>query len=237
MDNTQKIIEMKQRVFQANLALPKHGLIKLTWGNVSEIDRQLGVIVIKPSGVSYAEMTVEDMVVTDLTGQPLATDSLRPSSDMDTHVALYQTFEEVNAIVHTHSTEAVKWAQAGRDIPAYGTTHADTFYGPVPCTRQLTAEEVENAYELATGQVIIETFQQRQIDPLACPAVIVYGHGPFTWGETVEKAVQNSIVLDEVAAMALGTEALNPHKEPIEGYLIDKHYFRKHGVAAYYGQG
>lgn len=236
MDNTQKITAMKQRVFQANLALPDHGLIKLTWGNVSEIDRELGVIVIKPSGVSYDKMTAEDMVVTDLEGKPLAADSLNPSSDMATHAVLYQAFEGVNAIVHTHSTQAVKWAQAGRDIPAYGTTHADTFYGPVPCTRQLTAEEVDSAYELETGNVIIETFRKRNIDPLACPAVIVYGHGPFTWGETAEKAVQNSIVLDEVAEMALGTELLNPHKGPIEDYLLDKHYFRKHGANAYYGQ-
>lgn len=236
MERTQKIAAMKQRVYEANLALPNHGLIKLTWGNVSEIDRDLGVIVIKPSGVSYDGMTAEDMVVTDLQGQPLTEDSLNPSSDMATHAALYQAFEGVNAIVHTHSTQAVKWAQAGRDIPAYGTTHADTFYGPVPCTRQLTQTEVEEAYELETGKVIIETFQERKIDPLACPAVIVNGHGPFTWGETPEKAVQNSIVLDEVAEMALGTELLNPHKGSIESYLLDKHYYRKHGAGAYYGQ-
>ncbi len=236
MNREQIILEMKQRVFEANLALPKEGLIKLTWGNVSEINRKLGVIVIKPSGVSYDTMCAEEMVVTDLNGNPLEQDSLNPSSDLATHVVLYKNFEKIGAIVHTHSTNAVKWAQARRDIPAYGTTHADTFYGSIPCTRQLTREEIESEYEKETGKVIVETFKKRNIEPLACPAVIVYGHGPFTWGETVEKAVQNSVVLDEVASMALGTEQLKPTITAIDSYLLDKHYYRKHGINAYYGQ-
>ncbi|WP_440897279.1 L-ribulose-5-phosphate 4-epimerase [Amphibacillus sp. Q70] len=236
MDRKKAIQEMKQRVYEANLELPKQGLIKLTWGNVSEVDRELGVIVIKPSGVSYDIMKVEDMVVIDLEGNLLEEDSLNPSSDLATHVVLYKHFKAINAIVHTHSMQAVKWAQARRDIPAYGTTHADTFYGPIPCTRQLTREEIETAYELETGNVIVETFKERAIDPLACPAVVVYGHGPFTWGETAEKAVLNSIILDEVAEMASGTEILNAKIDPIDSYLLDKHYYRKHGDNAYYGQ-
>lgn len=236
MDRKKAIQEMRQRVFKANLELPKQGLIKLTWGNVSEVDRELGVIVIKPSGVSYDIMKIDDMVVTDLEGNLLEGNSLKPSSDLATHVALYKQFKDINAVVHTHSTQAVKWAQARRDIPAYGTTHADTFYGSIPCTRQLTKEEIETAYELETGNVIVETFKERDIDPLACPAVIVYGHGPFTWGETTEKAVLNSIALDEVAEMALGTEILNAKIDPIDSYLLDKHYYRKHGDNAYYGQ-
>lgn len=236
MNKTKQITEMKQRVFDANLTLPKEGLIKLTWGNVSEVNRESEVIVIKPSGVSYDTMKVDDMVVTDLEGNLLEKNSLKPSSDLPTHVVLYKNFLEINAIVHTHSTNAVKWAQARRDIPAYGTTHADTFYGPVPCTRQLTQAEIEQAYELETGNVVVETFRQRKIDPMACPAALVYGHGPFTWGETPEKAVQNSIVLDELATMALGTEELNSNIAPIDTYLLDKHYYRKHGKNAYYGQ-
>lgn len=237
MNKKQQIIAMKQRVFEANLALPKEGLIKLTWGNVSEVNRELEIIVIKPSGVSYDIMQADDMVITDLEGVPLEKKSLTPSSDIATHAVLYKNFAGVNAIVHTHSTNAVKWAQARRDIPAYGTTHADTFYGPIPCTRQLTQAEIERAYELETGNVITETFYKRNIDPLACPAVIVYGHGPFVWGENTGKAVQNSIVLDEVANMALGTEELNTDIDSIDKYLLNKHYYRKHGESAYYGQG
>lgn len=236
MNREEVIQEMKQRVFEANLTLPKLGLIKLTWGNVSEVNRELGIIVIKPSGVSYDKMKAEDMVVTNLEGNLLDGNGLYPSSDTATHAVLYKHFEEVNAIVHTHSTHAVKWAQARRDIPVYGTTHADTFYGSVPCTRQLTKVEIETAYEVETGNVIVETFKERGIDPLACPAVIVYGHAPFVWGETTEKAVQNSIVLEEVAEMALGTEVLNTKIDPIDSYLLDKHYYRKHGEKAYYGQ-
>ncbi|MDH6363933.1 L-ribulose-5-phosphate 4-epimerase [Enterococcus sp. PF1-24] len=234
--NREAIIQgMKERVFAANLALPEAGLVKLTWGNASEINRELGVIVIKPSGVPYKTMKAADMVVTDLAGNLLA-EGLNSSSDLPTHVVLYQHFEKVNAVIHTHSKHAVMWAQAGRDIPAYGTTHADTFYGAVPCTRQLTVAEVERAYEMETGKVIVETFNDRQLDPLAIPAVIVRGHGPFTWGETLAKAVDNSIVLDEVAEMAYMNEIIQPHCETIPQYLLDKHYFRKHGPGAYYGQ-
>lgn len=226
---------MKERVFQANLQLPAWGLVKLTWGNVSEINRELGVIVIKPSGVAYQNMQVEDMVVTDLAGNVLV-GNLRPSSDLATHVVLYQEMPSISAIVHTHSTNAVIWAQAGRDLPAYGTTHADTFYGQVPCTRPLSVTEVHQAYETHTGQVIVETFQERELNPDEVPGVLVYGHGPFTWGNTPEKAVENSLILDEVAQMARETEAINPAVTSIPQYLLDKHYLRKHGAKAYYGQ-
>ena len=226
---------MKERVFAANLALPDAGLVKLTWGNVSEINREADLIVIKPSGVPYDQMKICDMVVTDLDGK-IVEDGLKPSSDLATHVELYKAFNEINSVVHTHSKNAVMWAQAGRGIPAYGTTHADTFYGVVPCTRQLTSEEVASAYELETGKVIVETFKEKIIDPLAVPGVLVYGHGPFTWGETPKKAVENSIVLDEIAEMASLTEAVNHEVLPIPQYLLDKHYFRKHGANAYYGQ-
>jgi L-ribulose-5-phosphate 4-epimerase len=235
MDN-ELIKEMKARVFAANLALPEAGLVKLTWGNVSEINRQAGIIVIKPSGVPYASMTAEEMVVTDLEGELLEA-GLKPSSDLATHVQLYKAFNTINAVVHTHSKNAVMWAQAGRNIPAYGTTHADTFYGEVPCTRQLTSTEIMSNYELETGKVIVETFNEKAIDPAAVPGVLVYGHGPFTWGATPQKAVENSIVLDEIAEMACVTEVVNQHIDPIPQYLLDKHYFRKHGAHAYYGQG
>nr|MBO1352395.1 L-ribulose-5-phosphate 4-epimerase [Enterococcus sp. DIV0212c] len=227
--------EMKERVFSANLALPEAALVKLTWGNVSEINREAGVIVIKPSGVPYSTMEACHMVVTDLDGAVLEA-GLKPSSDLATHVQLYKAFKEINAVVHTHSKHAVMWAQSGREIPAYGTTHADTFYGVVPCTRQLTSEEVASAYELETGKVIVEAFNEKNIDPLAVPGVLVYGHGPFTWGKTPQKAVENSIVLDEVAEMACATEIVNDRIQPIPQYLLDKHFFRKHGTNAYYGQ-
>ncbi|MGX7264352.1 L-ribulose-5-phosphate 4-epimerase [Enterococcus crotali] len=236
MTNKMLIEEMKARVFAANLALPEAGLVKLTWGNVSEINREAGIIVIKPSGVPYNVMQVQDMVVTDLNGKPLEEAGLRPSSDLATHVELYKTFKEINSVVHTHSKNAVMWAQAGREIPAYGTTHADTFYGVVPCTRQLTAAEVDSEYELETGKVIVETFKDRSINPLAVPGVLVYGHGPFTWGQTPQKAVENSVVLDEIAEMACITEVVNDSILPIPQYLLDKHFFRKHGINAYYGQ-
>lgn len=232
----QIITEMQYRVWQANLALAKANLVVLTWGNASEINRDLGVIVIKPSGVPYEAMTADQMVVTDLAGNVLAEGALNPSSDLPTHVYLYQHFSGINGIVHTHSKYAVMWAQSGRAIPAYGTTHADTFYGSIPCTRQLTQAEVETAYERDTGKVIVERFKNEHIDPLAVPGVLTIGHGPFTWGGTVEKAVENAIVLDEVAHMAVFTELLNPHHDLLPSYLLDKHYFRKHGKHAYYGQ-
>lgn len=237
MSNRETIIQaMKERVFHANLQLPEWGLVQLTWGNASEVNRELGVIVIKPSGVDYKEMKAEQMVVTDLDGKPLE-DGLRPSSDLPTHVVLYREFPEVNAVVHTHSKYAVTWAQAGRDLPCYGTTHADTFYGPVPLTRHLTQEEVEAAYEVNTGEVIAETFKERGLDPLAVPGVLVQGHGPFTWGPNIKKAIENSLVLDEVCHMGLVTEQINPNAKPLPQYVLDKHYFRKHGANAYYGQG
>lgn len=227
--------QMKERVFRANLALPESGLVKLTWGNVSEINRELEVIVIKPSGVVYDQMKAEDMVVVDLTGKKLE-DGLNPSSDLPTHLELYSAFETIGSVVHTHSKNAVIWAQAGKALPAYGTTHADTFYGKVPCTRQLTKEEVENDYEINTGKVIVETFKKQKLDPIAVPGVLVYGHGPFTWGESTKKAVENSIVLDEIAEMALNMPQVSTEVMPIPQYLLDKHYFRKHGSHAYYGQ-
>lgn len=236
MLNQQRIDEMKERVFEANQALPQLGLVKLTWGNVSEIDRELGIIVIKPSGVDYAEMKKEQMVVTDLKGNILEEKSLRPSSDLATHIVLYEKMAGIHSIVHTHSTHAVMWAQAGREVPAYGTTHADTFYGSIPCTRQLTEKEVQEAYEVHTGKVIVETFLKEKKEAVDVPGVLVFGHGPFTWGETAKKAVQNSLVLEEVCKMARQTEELNAKVEPIPQYLLDKHYYRKHGKNAYYGQ-
>lgn len=234
---SEKIInEMKQRVYDGNLQLPKWGLVKLTWGNVSEVNRDLGVIVIKPSGVDYDSMTVDQMVVTDLEGNLIGEDSLKASSDLATHVHLYKEFPAVNSVTHTHSLNAVTWAQAGRDLPVYGTTHADAFYGPVPNTRQLTEAEVEEAYELNTGKVIVETFTERDIDPLAVPGVLVNGHGPFSWGETVQDSVENSYILDEICHMATLTEQNMSDDNQLPQYVLDKHYFRKHGKNAYYGQ-
>lgn len=237
MSREEIIAAMKQRVFEANLELPQYGLVKLTWGNVSEINRELGVIVIKPSGIKYDKMQADQMVVTDLAGQALAEDSLNPSSDLPTHVVLYQAFDHVSAIVHTHSTNSVMWAQAGRDLPAYGTTHADAFYGKIPCTRQLTEKEVKEAYEVNTGHVIVETFRERNLNANEVPGVLVYGHGPFTWGDTPMKAVENSLILDEICLMAKENEQINPNICEIPQYLLDKHYYRKHGAQAYYGQG
>ncbi|MFI3886402.1 L-ribulose-5-phosphate 4-epimerase [Streptococcus parauberis] len=227
--------EMRQRVCDANKSLPDHGLVKFTWGNVSEICRELGRIVIKPSGVDYELLTPENMVVTDLDGNILEGD-LNPSSDLPTHVQLYKAWEDIQAIVHTHSTEAVGWAQAGRDIPFYGTTHADYFYGPIPCARSLSANEVEIAYEKETGTVILEEFNNRGINPSSVPGIVVRNHGPFTWGQTPEQAVYHSVVLEEVAKMDRFTEQINPRVEPAPSYIMDKHYLRKHGPNAYYGQ-
>ena len=227
--------ELKEKVFKANLDLVKNNLVVLTWGNVSGIDREKGLVVIKPSGVSYDDMKACDMVVVDLDGN-VVEGNLRPSSDTITHIELYKKYESLGGIVHTHSTFATSWAQAKRDIPSYGTTHADTFYGPVPCTRKLSNEEIKTEYERNTGFVIIETLENRNIEILSVPGIIVGSHGPFSWGETPDKAVSNAVVLEEVAKMALITESLNKDITPIEKELQDKHYFRKHGENAYYGQ-
>jgi len=223
--------ELKKQVYTANLNLVKHGLVLFTWGNVSGIDREKGLIVIKPSGVSYDAMKTEDMVVVDFANN-IVEGILKPSSDALTHIELYKAFP-IGGIVHTHSTYAVAWAQALKAIPAMGTTHADHFYGEIPCTRILTREEVDCGYEKETGTVIIETF--KNIDPLHVPGVLVGNHGPFAWGANAEKAVYNAVVLEEVARMALLTMQLGNEK-PIKQYLLDKHFNRKHGKNAYYGQ-
>ena len=226
---------LKQEVFETNLGLVRHGLVILTWGNASAITPDRKYVVIKPSGVDYAAMTADQMVVVDLEGNTVEGD-LRPSSDLATHLELYRRFEGVNAVIHTHSRYATAMAQAERDIPCYGTTHADHFYGPVPCTRPLTAGEIGEAYEHNTGRVIVETFRTRELDPEAVPGVLVCKHGPFAWGKTSAKALENAVVLDEVAHMALLTEQYAPQVQPAPQHLQDKHYFRKHGKNAYYGQ-
>ena len=227
--------ELRQRVLDANLLLPRYGLVTLTWGNVSEIDRQRGLVAIKPSGVGYDILRAEDIVVVDLEGAPVA-GTLRPSSDLATHLVLYQRFPEIGGIVHTHSRYATAFAQAERGIPCYGTTHADYFYGEVPCTRALAPEELAESYEKNTGKVIADTFDAREIDPMAVPAALVCKHGPFTWGCDAAKAVENALVQEEVAHMAILTERLSPDVTPAPQELLDKHYFRKHGKNAYYGQ-
>lgn len=227
--------ELRRQVWAANRDLPRRGLVTLTWGNVSGIDRASGLVVIKPSGVEYDELTPENLVVVDLDGH-VEEGTLRPSSDTATHLELYKAFPAVGGIVHTHSTHATAWAQARRDLPCYGTTHADTFYGPVPCTRQLTPAEVQNEYEKHTGTVIVETFRERGIDAAAVPGVLCACHGPFTWGGDAAKAVENAVILEEVARMALLTRQVDPAAVPAPQYLQDKHYHRKHGPGAYYGQ-
>lgn len=227
--------KLKEDVFLANLELVKNNLVVLTWGNVSGIDRESGYIVIKPSGVSYDSMKAQDMVVVDLDGNVVEGD-LSPSSDTKTHIELYKKYKEIGGVVHTHSTYATAWSQGKRAIPSYGTTHADTFYGEIPCTRLLTKEEIEEDYEKNTGLVIIETFEEGNINPLEVPGVIVASHAPFTFGENPKKAVVNSIILEEISKMALFTEQINSKSEEIEKYLEDKHYLRKHGANAYYGQ-
>lgn len=223
---------LKEVVFKANLNLVKHGLVLFTWGNVSGIDREKGLVVIKPSGVSYDVMKAEDMVVIDFDNN-IVEGYLKPSSDSLTHIGLYKAFPEIGSIVHTHSTYAVAWAQALKAIPAMGTTHADHFYGEIPCTRILTPEEVDRGYEKETGLVIVETFNN--MNPLHVPGVLVGNHGPFAWGTNAEKAVYNAVVLEEVARMALLTLQLG-NEYPIKQYLLDKHFNRKHGKNAYYGQ-
>lgn len=227
--------EWKKTVCDANLRLVEYGLVILTWGNVSAITPDRSYVIIKPSGVDYAAMRPEQMVVTDLEGRVVEGD-LRPSSDLMTHLELYRAFPQVGAVVHTHSRYATALAQAEQDLPCYGTTHADTFYGPVPCTRHLTQQEVEEAYERNTGVVIAETFRQRGMDPEAVPGVLVCKHGPFAWGKDCRKAVENALILEETARMACLTRLFNPQAQPAPQYLLDKHYFRKHGANAYYGQ-
>ena len=227
--------ELKLAVLDANLLLPEYDLVTFTWGNVSAIDRESGLVVIKPSGVEYDEMSADDMVVVDLDGK-VVEGRYKPSSDTPTHVALYKAFPEVGGIVHTHSRWATSFAQAGCGIPAFGTTHADTFYGEIPCTRKMTAEEIKGEYELETGNVIIETFRDRNIDPIAVPAVLVNSHGPFIWGKDAAEAAHNAVVLEEVAFMALHARMLNPGLGTMQSELLDKHYLRKHGKNAYYGQ-
>ena len=222
-------------VLEANLALPKAGLVVFTWGNVSGIDRSRGIIVIKPSGIPYDGMKEEHLVILDLDGK-IISGKFKPSSDTETHLEIYRSFAEVGGIVHTHSRWATIWAQACKGIPAYGTTHADYFYGEIPCTRKLTEEEINGPYELNTGKVIVETFLTRKINPAAIPGVVVAGHGPFAWGKDAADAVHNAIVMEECAMMAIHTQQVNPQIQPLEQELMDRHYLRKHGKNAYYGQ-
>lgn len=224
--------ELKEKVFRSNLDLVKHGLVIFTWGNVSAIDRKSGLVVIKPSGVDYAEMTVDDMVVVDLDGK-VVEGKLRPSSDMPTHVALYKAFTEIGGVVHTHSTYATAWAQAGKDIPNIGTTHADYFHEAIPCTESMTADEVGGQYELETGYVIIKRFEG--MNPVHTPGVLVKNHGPFSWGKDAADAVHNAVVMEQVAKMAYIAYGVNPNLT-MNPLLVEKHFNRKHGPNAYYGQ-
>ncbi|ETA80140.1 L-ribulose-5-phosphate 4-epimerase [Youngiibacter fragilis] len=225
--------DMKKRVLEANLLLPKYDLVKFTWGNVSEIDRERGVVAIKPSGVEYDVMKAEDIVIVDMDGNRIEGD-LNPSSDLPTHLALYKAFRNIGAVTHTHSRWATIWAQAGKSIPALGTTHGDYFYGEIPCTRLMTPEEIADQYELETGNVIIETF--RGINPDYMPGVLVHSHGPFTWGKDAMEAVHNSAVLDELAMMSWHNNVIDPALPQMQQELLDKHYLRKHGPDSYYGQ-
>lgn len=227
--------ELKLQVYKANMELPKRKLITYTWGNVSGIDRETGYFVIKPSGVEYEALKVEDMVVMDLEGNKIE-GKYKPSSDTATHLELYKRYPEIGGIVHTHSPWATSWAQAGRSIPLYGTTHADYFFGAIPCARSLTAEEIEGEYEKNTGLVIIETFEKNQLNPMYTPGVLCTNHGPFTWGVDAKEAVHNAVVLEEVAKMASRTERINPEVTEAPNSIRDKHFFRKHGENAYYGQ-
>jgi len=226
---------LKEEVFRANLALPKYQLVTFTWGNVSGVVRDQGLIVIKPSGVEYSEMSSADMVVVDFEGNTVE-GHFKPSSDTATHIALYKAFPEIGGIVHTHSNYATSWAQAGKSIPAFGTTQADYFYGDIPCTRKMTTEEIQGEYELETGNVIVETFRELGLEPLQIPAVLVHSHAPFSWGKDPQSAVHNAVVLEEVAKMALQTITINPSILPMDHILLDRHFLRKHGANAYYGQ-
>ena len=227
--------ELKEKVYLANMELPKRGLVTYTWGNVSGIDREKGLFVIKPSGVEYGELKPSDMVVMDLQGNQVEGD-MNPSSDTKTHLVLYNAFPQVGGIVHTHSPFAVAWAQAGEDLPCYGTTHADYFYGSIPCARHLTQEELDEDYEKNTGITIVETFKERGIDPVAVPAVLCFSHGPFTWGKDPAQAVYHSVVLEECAKMGIFTKIVKPDAAPAPQRMLNKHYLRKHGPNAYYGQ-
>ena len=227
--------ELKKAVYEANMDLPKYGLVTFTWGNVSGIDRESGLFVIKPSGVDYDKLTPDDMVVMDLNGNRVE-GRYKPSSDTPTHLEIYKAFPSVGGVVHTHSSYATSWAQAGRSIPCYGTTHADYMYGEIPCVRCLTKEEIEGAYEENTGHLIVNEFNRMGKDPMAVLAVLCKNHGPFAWGKDAHEAVHNAVVLEEVAKMAYRAETINPRIQPAPQELQDKHYYRKHGANAYYGQ-
>ena len=228
--------DLKERVYKANMLLPQYGLVTFTWGNVSELDEESGIFAIKPSGVDYNLLTPDDMVLIDLDGNKVE-GKFNPSSDTPTHLELYRNFQSIGGVCHTHSSYATSWAQSGRSIKCYGTTHADYFYGDIPCLRCLTAEEIEEAYELNTGKLIVNEFKRLGIDPDAVPACLCKNHGPFSWGKNGKKAVESAVVLEEVAKMAYRTELINPKVEETPQFLQDKHYFRKHGANAYYGQG
>ena len=227
--------ELKKKVYEANMMLPKYELVTFTWGNVSGIDRDSNLIVIKPSGVDYDKLDPDSMVVVDLDGN-VVEGKYRPSSDTATHIEIYKAFENVGGVVHTHSSYATSWAQAGRSIPCYGTTHADYIYNEVPCLRCLNKDEIEDAYEENTGHLIVGEFKRMNKDPEAVPAVLCKNHGPFAWGKNPSEAVHNAVVLEEVAKMAFRTELINPKVAPAPDELINKHYYRKHGANAYYGQ-
>jgi len=226
---------LREAVYAANMELPRRHLVTFTWGNVSGIDREKGLVVIKPSGVEYEDLTPDKLVIVRLDGQKAEGD-LNPSSDTKTHLELYKAFPGIGGIVHTHSPHTVGWAQAGHDIPCYGTTHADYFYGPIPCARSLTPEEVAEDYERNTGKVIIETFETRSLNPVHVPGIICRNHGPFAWGHDAHEAVYHAAVLEEVARMALYTISVNPNTPPAPQHVQDKHFLRKHGPNAYYGQ-
>ena len=227
--------DLRKIVYEANMLLPKYGLVTFTWGNVSGIDREKGLVAIKPSGVDYDKLTPDDMVIVDLDGN-VVEGKLKPSTDMPSHVEFYKAFPNIGGAVHTHSAWATSWAQAGRGIPCYGTTQADYLYGEVPCVRVLTKAEMDEGYEKNTGVLVVETFKELNIDYEAMPAVLCKNHGPFTWGKTPEEAVHNAVVLEECAKMVARSELINPKVLPAPQHLQDKHYFRKHGANAYYGQ-